>query len=86
MTINIGINGFGRIGRLALRRILSIQDSNVNVSAINDLTDPRLMAQLFKYDSTHGTYPGDVTFDDQSITVDGKRISVYAERDAAEIP
>lgn len=85
MTINIGINGFGRIGRLALRRILSLTNANVQVTAINDLTTPTLLAHLFKYDSTHGTFQGEVTADEHSITINGKRISVYAESEAAKL-
>lgn len=67
--VKIGINGFGRIGRLALRRILEVNDPDIEVTAINDLTTPSMLAYLFKYDSTHGTLPYDVSSTDDSIIV-----------------
>lgn len=85
MPIKVGINGFGRIGRLALRRIQEVS-SDIEVVAINDLTNPTMLAQLLQFDSTHGTYPGKVTATDNSIIVDGKEIRVYAEADASKIP
>jgi glyceraldehyde 3-phosphate dehydrogenase len=84
--IKIGINGFGRIGRLALRRIMEIKDPNIEVTAINDLTTPSMLAYLFKYDSTHGTAPYDVSSTDHSIIINGHEFHVYAERDASKIP
>ncbi len=84
--VKIGINGFGRIGRLALRRILEVNDPDVEVTAINDLTTPSMLAYLFKYDTTHGTFPGEVSSTDDSIIVDGHEYHVYAERDASQIP
>ncbi len=84
--VKIGINGFGRIGRLALRRILETKDSDIEVTAINDLTTPSMLAYLFKYDTTHGTFPGEVSSTDDSLIVDGHEYHVYAERDAANIP
>jgi len=84
--IKIGINGFGRIGRLALRRIMEIKDPNIEVTAINDLTTPSMLAYLFKYDSTHGTAPYDVSSTDHSIIINGHEFNVYAERDASKIP
>ncbi|EHM00547.1 putative glyceraldehyde-3-phosphate dehydrogenase, type I [Lentilactobacillus parafarraginis F0439] len=84
--VKIGINGFGRIGRLALRRILEVNDPDIEVTAINDLTTPSMLAYLFKYDSTHGTLPYDVSSTDDSIIVNGHEFHVYAERDAANIP
>ncbi|GAO99271.1 type I glyceraldehyde-3-phosphate dehydrogenase [Fructobacillus ficulneus] len=88
MTVKIGINGFGRIGRLAFRRILELGDSaaDVEVVAINDLTSPSMLAYLLKYDSTHGTLKAEVTADETGIFVDGKHYPVYAERDARDIP
>lgn len=59
MTVKVGINGFGRIGRLAFRRIKEVSD-DIEVVAINDLTSPTMLAQLLQFDSTHGTYPGTV--------------------------
>lgn len=97
MTIKIGINGFGRIGRLAFRRIFELQQKggeagNIEVAAINDLTSPSALAYLLKYDSTHGTFkhvdgsPVEVSATDSAIIVDGKEYPVYAEPDANNIP
>lgn len=74
MTVKIGINGFGRIGRLAFRRIMDLgeKSSDIEVVAINDLTTPALLAHLLKYDSTHGTFNHEVSATDDSIVVDGK--------------
>ncbi|QBO36631.1 type I glyceraldehyde-3-phosphate dehydrogenase [Periweissella cryptocerci] len=87
MTVKVGINGFGRIGRLAFRRILELKDtaSDIEVVAINDLTSPSMLAYLLKYDSTHGTLNAEVTATDDSIIVDGKEYKVYAERNAADL-
>lgn len=84
--VKIGINGFGRIGLLLLRRILEINDPDLEVVAINDLTSPSMLAYLFKYDSTHGTLPYDISSTDDSLVVDGKSYRVYAEKDASNIP
>ncbi|GAB6092559.1 type I glyceraldehyde-3-phosphate dehydrogenase [Furfurilactobacillus curtus] len=86
MTVKIGINGFGRIGRLALKRIHELNTSDIEVVAINDLTTPSMLAYLLKYDSTHGKFNGEVSSTDKGIVVDGKEIPVYAERDAKNIP
>jgi glyceraldehyde 3-phosphate dehydrogenase len=83
-TIKVGINGFGRIGRLTYRALLS--KNNVEVVAINDLTDAKTLAHLFKYDSIHGKFPGEVTQDGDSITINGKKIKVMAEKDPANLP
>lgn len=85
MAIKVGINGFGRIGRLALRRIKEME-SSIEVVAINDLTNPKMLAHLLQFDSTHGTYPGRVEAAEDAIVVDGERIKVYAEPDASKIP
>jgi len=82
--INVAINGFGRIGRITLRELLKRE--HVNVVAINDLTDTRTLAHLFKYDSVHRAYPGTVEHSDNSITVDGNEIAVYAQRDPETLP
>lgn len=83
--IKIAINGFGRIGRLAFRQIF--EDESMEVVAINDLTEPEMLAHLLKYDSVQGRYKGhEVTFDEKSITVDGKVIPIYAEKDAKDLP
>ena len=88
MSVKIGINGFGRIGRLAFRRILELgeKSSDIEVVAINDLTSPALLAHLLKYDSTHGTLNADVSATDDSIVVNGKNYRVYAEPQAQNIP
>ncbi|WP_459525073.1 type I glyceraldehyde-3-phosphate dehydrogenase [Leuconostoc lactis] len=87
MTVKIGINGFGRIGRLAFRRILELSDtaSDIEVVAINDLTSPEMLAYLLKYDSIHGVLKADVSSDETGITVNGKHYTVYAERNAADL-
>ncbi|KAG0171136.1 hypothetical protein DFQ28_003898 [Apophysomyces sp. BC1034] len=85
MTVNAGINGFGRIGRIVLRA--SLQNPNVNVVAINDpFIDLDYMVYMFKYDSTHGRYQGTVEQRDGKLVVDGQEIAVYDKRDPAEIP
>ena len=87
MTVKIGINGFGRIGRLAFRRILELSDtaSGIEVVAINDLTSPEMLAYLLKYDSIHGVLKADVSSDETGIIVNGKHYTVYAERNAADL-
>ncbi|MCW2279051.1 type I glyceraldehyde-3-phosphate dehydrogenase [Heliophilum fasciatum] len=85
MPVRIGINGFGRIGRLVARAAFKQED--VEVVAINDLTDAKTNAHLFKYDSVHGTFPGLVRAnEDNTITVDQHHIKVFAQRDPAQIP
>jgi len=86
MATKVGINGFGRIGRLALKAIIQRCGGKAEVAAVNDLTDAKTNAHLFKYDSNYGIYPGHVEAKDDSIVVDGKRIKVLAERDPAKIP
>ncbi|WP_239257235.1 type I glyceraldehyde-3-phosphate dehydrogenase [Listeria ilorinensis] len=85
MTIRVGINGFGRIGRLAFRRIKEVA-GEIEVVAINDLTSPVMLAHLLEFDTTFGQYPGEISAGENSITVDGKEIHIYAERDAKDIP
>ncbi len=86
MAVKVAINGFGRIGRLAFRQMFNAE--GFDIVAINDLTSPEMLAYLLKYDSTQGRYAlGDtVTYDDDSITVDGKRIQIYAMSNAADLP
>jgi glyceraldehyde 3-phosphate dehydrogenase len=86
MAIKVGINGFGRIGRCILRAALERQESSFEVVHINDLDQPKTLAHLFKYDSVHGTFPGTSVAGDKAIVVNGKRIGVSAEKDAAQIP
>jgi glyceraldehyde 3-phosphate dehydrogenase len=86
MAIRIGINGFGRIGRMTLRAIRKHYPNDFDVVAINDLTDAHSNAHLFKYDTTYGTYPGEVSAEENAIVIDGDRIRVFAEKDPAAIP
>ncbi|MEY4667543.1 MAG: hypothetical protein RL518_242 [Pseudomonadota bacterium] len=87
MTVGIGINGFGRIGRNILRQLFTTKKStNIKVVAINDLTDPATLAHLLKYDSVHGRFPGTVEAGDGYITVNGQQIKITAERDPAKLP
>ncbi|MCX6240993.1 MAG: type I glyceraldehyde-3-phosphate dehydrogenase [Bacteroidetes bacterium] len=83
-TIKVGINGFGRIGRLTFRALL--KKENVEVLAINDLTDSKTLAHLLKYDSVHGKFPGTVVVDGEYLVINGKKIRVYAEKDPANLP
>jgi glyceraldehyde 3-phosphate dehydrogenase len=86
MVTKIGINGFGRIGRLTLKAINQYYSGKLEVAAVNDLTDTKTNAHLLKWDSTYGRYPGEVEATEDSIIVDGKRIKVLAERDPSNIP
>ena len=86
MAINVGINGFGRIGRLVFRRMMEFGDK-FNVVGINDLTDTKTLATLLKYDSTHGRFKGgEVSFDEKNLIVNGKKIPICAEKNPADIP
>lgn len=85
MTKKLAINGFGRIGRLALRRILE-SDSDLEVVAINDLTDNDDLAYLLKYDTAQGRFPYSVSVENDDLVVDGKAIKSYAEKDASNLP
>ncbi|MHA1299469.1 MAG: type I glyceraldehyde-3-phosphate dehydrogenase [Candidatus Helarchaeota archaeon] len=85
MTKKVGINGFGRIGKLFFRAAL-IQKADIEFVGINDLTDTKTLAHLLKYDSTFGKLPFDVTFDENSLTVDGKKIPITSIRNPAELP
>jgi len=82
----VAINGFGRIGRLVARAILERDDHGLELVAINDLADAKSNAMLFKRDSVHGAFPGDVSADGDTMVVNGKRIKVTAERDPAKLP
>ncbi|NYI72157.1 glyceraldehyde 3-phosphate dehydrogenase [Naumannella cuiyingiana] len=85
MTIKVGINGFGRIGRNFFRALVA-SGADVEVVAANDLTDNASIAQLLKFDTVLGRFPGEITANDEGITVDGKLIKVFAEKDPANIP
>ena len=82
--IKVAINGFGRIGRLTFKAML--ERGNVEVVAINDLTDPKTLAHLLKYDSVHGKFPGEVKAEEGGINVNGKSIKIYAEREPKNLP
>ena len=84
MTVRVGINGFGRIGRNFFRAVKA-SGADVEIVAVNDLTDNKTLAHLLKYDSILGRFDGDVTFDDTSITVDGAKIAAFAEKDPAKL-
>ena len=86
MATRVAINGFGRIGRLVARAILERRDSGLELIAINDLADAESNALLFKRDSVHGAWPGDVSHDGTHLIVDGRRILVTAERDPGKLP
>lgn len=82
----VAINGFGRIGRLVARAILERPDCGLELVSVNDLADAKANAWLFKHDSVHGKFPGEVSTDGNDIVIDGKRIQVTAERDPAKLP
>ena len=84
MAVRVAINGFGRIGRLAFRQMF--QAEGYDVVAINDLTSPEMLAYLLKYDTTHGRYDGTVEAAENAIVVNGKKITIYAEKDAKDLP
>ena len=85
MAVRVAINGFGRIGRLAFRQMFGAE--GYEIVALNDLTSPKLLAHLLKYDTAQGRYDGHtVESDDNSITVDGKKIEILAEKDPAQLP
>jgi len=87
MAVKVGINGFGRIGRMVGRAILESKNKNIELVAVNDLTDAKTLAHLLKYDSVHGRFPGgDVKAGDNSIMVNGKGIKVLSKKDPGELP
>jgi glyceraldehyde 3-phosphate dehydrogenase len=86
MTTRVGINGFGRIGRQSLKAILDRHSSELEVVAINDLTDTQTNAHLLKYDSTYGRFPGNVEATEDTLIVNGHKVQVIAQRDPAQIP
>jgi glyceraldehyde 3-phosphate dehydrogenase len=85
MAVKLGINGFGRIGRLVFRRLIK-DGKDFEVMAINDITDARTLAYLLKYDSVHGIFHGDVKADGDAIVVNGKRYKILAEKDPSKLP
>jgi glyceraldehyde 3-phosphate dehydrogenase len=85
MTVRVGINGFGRIGRQSLKALIE-RTPGVEVVAVNDLVDTEMNALLFKHDSTYGAYPGDVSHTDDSLVIDGRQIKVLQYKDPAQLP
>ena len=83
MSINLGVNGFGRIGRMVLRAAL---DQGLNVTGINDIADPERMAHLFKYDSVHGTYPEPVEYDGENLLIGDRTIRITNEEHPSQLP
>ena len=86
MSIRVGINGFGRIGRNVLRSAKQSQQTGIDFVAINDLADADTLGHLFMYDSVHGRYPGSVAVTEQGLEVDGDVIRICSERDPASLP
>ena len=86
MAVRVGINGFGRIGRLVLRAAMEEGRNDVEFVAVNDLGNVKTNAHLLKYDSVHGTFPGEVTSDDKSISVNGHKVAVLAISDPTKLP
>jgi glyceraldehyde 3-phosphate dehydrogenase len=88
MSVKIAINGFGRIGRNVVKGILSnpAKYGSLDIAGINDLTDPKTLAHLFKYDSVFGEFQGDVSHDDHAIIINGKKIKVHSEKDPSALP
>ena len=85
MSVRVGINGFGRIGRLVVRAALR-QGADIEFVGINDLTDAKTLGHLFKYDSVHGVFPGTVEVEEDALVIDGKRVRVTSETDPAKLP
>ena len=84
MSVKVAINGFGRIGRNVLR--IASQSNDFEVVAVNDLTDAKTLAHLFKYDSVHGVFAGEVDTDGENLTVNGKSIKILSQRDPSQLP
>ncbi len=84
MTLKLAINGFGRIGRLVFRQAMKRED--IEIVAVNDLTDAAMLAHLLKYDSVHGALDAEVTSEGEYLVVNGKNVRVYAETDPAKLP
>jgi glyceraldehyde 3-phosphate dehydrogenase len=86
MAVRVGINGFGRIGRLVLRAALKQPRSNLEFVAVNDITDTKTLAHLFKYDSVHRTFDGQVTAGADHLLINGKKVQITAEKEPAKLP
>ena len=86
MAIKVGINGFGRIGRMVFRAAVQNYPDTIEVVGINDLLDPEYLAYMLKFDSVHGRFKGEVSVDGSNLIVNGKTIRLTAERDPADLP
>ncbi len=86
MGIKLGINGFGRIGRLVFRAIIERNTADFDIVGVNDLTDAETLATLFKYDSVQGGYPGEVRAEEDALIIDGDRFAVFSEKDPTQLP
>ncbi len=86
MSIKLGINGFGRIGRLCFRALLEREERDIDIVGVNDLTDAETLATLLKYDTVHGQFPGEVGLDDGALVVDGERFPVFSKKDPTALP
>jgi glyceraldehyde 3-phosphate dehydrogenase len=86
MSIKLGINGFGRIGRLCFRALLEREERDIDIVGVNDLTDAETLATLLKYDTVHGQFPGEVGLDDDALVVDGERFPVFSKKDPTALP
>ncbi len=86
MSIKLGINGFGRIGRLCFRALLEREEDEIEIVGINDLTDAETLATLLKYDSVHGQFPGDVHLEESTLVVDEQEFPVFSEKDPTNLP
>jgi glyceraldehyde 3-phosphate dehydrogenase len=84
MKTKIGINGFGRIGRNAFK--IAFERTDLEIVAVNDLTDTKTLAYLLKHDSNYGTYQHDVSFDEENLIVNGQKVKVLAEKDPSVLP
>ena len=85
MTIKVGINGFGRIGRSFFRAVRE-QGENIEIVAVNDLTEAQTLVHLLKYDSINGRFPGEVSLENDTLTVDGHEVKLLAENESTYIP
>ncbi|MFQ6025913.1 MAG: type I glyceraldehyde-3-phosphate dehydrogenase, partial [Dehalococcoidia bacterium] len=86
MVTRVGVNGFGRIGRLVTRATMDRYPEKLEIAAVNDLTDAKTNAHLFKYDTNYGVYPGQVEANNGDLMIDGRSVKVFSERDPAAIP
>ncbi len=86
MATRVGINGFGRIGRLFLRRLLEIREGALEIAAVNDLTESKINAHLFQFDSTYGIFPGEVQVEEGAMILNGQRVAVFGQADPGKIP